>query len=64
MQLARPPIVLRDELQPYAPIITACWDVEPSERPEMEQIVERAAEMVHVLQARHAQILAHADVAC
>ena len=64
MQLARPPIVLRDELQPYAPIITACWDVEPSERPEMEQIVERAAEMVHVLHARHAQILAHADVAC
>ena len=64
MQLARPPIELRDELQPYAPIITACWDVEPAERPEMEQIVELAAEMVHVLEARHAQILAHADVAC
>ena len=44
MEAARPPISLRAELQCYSSLIQACWDTEPSRRPDMDEVVRVASE--------------------
>jgi serine/threonine protein kinase len=46
MQEARPQMDLREEHQPYAELICACWDGEPTNRPEMNRVAEAAAALL------------------
>ena len=40
MQRERPPIALKHNLAPFAPVILACWDEAPNKRPNMTEVVE------------------------
>jgi len=64
MQNARPVLALSDETRCYAPLITSCWDVEPSDRPDMEVVVETTAQFLHAAESRYAMIAAHVDTSC
>jgi len=45
MQQARPTIDLRAELRDFAPLISSCWDADPSNRPQMAQVFESTASL-------------------
>merc|ERR1719502_1964078 len=39
MEHQRPPITLRGALRDYGPLISSCWDGDPANRPDMDQVV-------------------------
>ena len=41
---ARPPICLSEEFECYSTLIEACWDTEPSRRPDMDEVTHAATE--------------------
>lgn len=55
MEQARPQIALREELRMYADLITACWDAEPRNRPDMDQVVRVTAECCAALEQQQQQ---------
>jgi len=54
MEAARPPITLRDEFKPYADLIEACWDADPSNRPDMHAVVKATGELAAAMEAHAA----------
>jgi serine/threonine protein kinase len=55
MEQARPQIALREELRMYAELITACWDAEPRNRPDMDQVVRVTADCCAALEQQQQQ---------
>ena len=47
----RPEINLRRELQAYGDLISACWDAEPDNRPDMDQVTKTASTIAAAIEA-------------
>jgi len=51
----RPPISLAGELAPYESLLTCCWDESPSNRPEMDKVVQLAAQCQSAVEAHRCE---------
>ena len=58
MEHQRPPINLREDLKVYQPLIEACWDSEPRNRPDMDQVVRVTADCAAAIESGLARSIA------